>query len=123
MIAPSIKQMRIELEDLAVLERPGLALVAVHAEVLRLLRLLRHERPFQPGREACSAPPAQIGLLHLVGDLLRLHAQRFAEHLVAAVRLVDVDAVEVRDVGENAEFHGHLSPFRIVSTLAVSRFS
>ncbi len=70
--------------DLTVLERPRLRLVGVHAEVVRLLLLLRHERPLEPGGESGAAPPAQAGLLHDLHNLPRLYLQRLRQGLVPA---------------------------------------
>ncbi len=53
------KQMRIVPHHLAVLTGARLRLVGVDDEIARpAIRLLRHERPFQPGRESRSAAPA-----------------------------------------------------------------
>src|SRR4029079_431070 len=61
--------MRIMPHDLAILAGPRLGLVGVHHEVMRApIRLLRHERPFQPGRKAGAAAPAQPGRLDLFDD-------------------------------------------------------
>ena len=65
--------------------------------------LLRHERPFEPGRETRPAASAQVRLLHLVGDLVGFHAEGLAQHRIAAVRLVDVDAVDIREWEEAGE--------------------
>ncbi len=54
------QQMRIVPHDLAVLAGARLGLVGIDDEILRpTVRLLRHERPFQPGRKAGAAAPAQ----------------------------------------------------------------
>jgi hypothetical protein len=67
---------RIEPEIIAVLERAGLALVAVHRHQARAGRL-PHQRPFAPGREARAAEPAQPGIVHrLDGVLARARAER-----------------------------------------------
>ena len=63
------QQMRVVPHDLAVLAGAGLGLVGVDHEVMRpAVGLLGHERPFQPGRKAGAAAPAQAGGLHLVDD-------------------------------------------------------
>src|SRR5207249_9546661 len=56
--------MRIALDDLAVLEGAGLALVGVDREVDGLLALLGEEAPLHPGRKARAAPPAEVRRLH-----------------------------------------------------------
>ena len=51
------------------LQVPGSALVGVDHEIGRpAVGLLGHERPFEAGREAGAAAPAQAGLLDLVDD-------------------------------------------------------
>ena len=63
------EKMRIVPHDLPVLAGAGLRLVGVDDEIVRPpIRLLRHERPFEAGREAGAAAAAQAGLLHLVDD-------------------------------------------------------
>src|SRR4029077_1893557 len=52
----------------AVLAGAGLALVGVDDEIGRALALLRHERPFEAGREAGAAAPAQPRFLDFVDD-------------------------------------------------------
>ena len=98
---PLDHQVRVVLEDLAVLERARLGLVAVAAEVARLLGVDgRHEAPLQAGREARTAAAAQAAGLDLVGQALRVELAVLddgAEGVVAAVLLVDVDLVEVLD--------------------------
>ena len=54
--------MRVALEIVAVLEGAGLALVGVDREIARL-RLLAHELPLAPGREAGAAEAAQARLV------------------------------------------------------------
>jgi len=59
--------LRIVTQDVAILAGTRLGLVRVHDEVMRAaIGLLRHERPFEAGREARAATAAQAGLLHLV---------------------------------------------------------
>ena len=64
------QKMRIVPHDLAVLAGAGLGLVGIDDEIARpaVGRFLGHERPFQPGRKACSAASAQARGLHLVDD-------------------------------------------------------
>ena len=51
------------------LQVPGSELVGIHHQVARApVRLLGHERPFQPGREAGAAAAALTGGFHLVDD-------------------------------------------------------
>src|SRR5205085_1742352 len=60
--------MRVIAQDFAVLACAGLALVGIDDEIVRPLGLLRHERPFESGREAGAAAPAQPRLLDLLDD-------------------------------------------------------
>src|SRR4029078_12929625 len=55
--------------DLAVLAGARLGFVGVDHEILRTsIRLLRHERPFQAGRESGTSAPAQRCTLHFFDD-------------------------------------------------------
>ncbi len=59
--------LRIVTHDVAILAGAGLGLVRVHHEIMRTaIGLLRHEGPFEAGREARAATTAQTRLLHLV---------------------------------------------------------
>src|SRR5690606_6121303 len=71
--------------DLAVLERAGLRLVGVAAQVV-LLAVVLHERPLDARREAGAAAAAQAALLDDVLDLDRVHRERLLQRLVAAAR-------------------------------------
>src|SRR3546814_3505148 len=52
-----------------VLFRPGFTRVGVDDQIVRAaVRLLRHERPFEAGREAVAAAAAYARLLHLLDD-------------------------------------------------------
>ena len=63
------QEMRVVPHDLAVLAGAGLGFVGIDHEIMRAaVGLLGHERPFQPGREAGAAAPAQARSLHLVDD-------------------------------------------------------
>ena len=63
------QKMRVVPHDLAILAGAGLRLVGVHDQVVRpAVRLLGHERPFEAGREAGAAAPAQARSLDLVDD-------------------------------------------------------
>src|SRR4029077_11861309 len=59
---------RVPAQDVAVLAGAGLALVGIDDEIARALARLRHERPFEPGRKACSAAAAQPRILDLLDD-------------------------------------------------------
>ena len=64
------QEMRIVPHDLPVLAGAGLGLVGIDDEIARspVLRFLRHEGPFHPGRESGTAAAAQARRLHLVDD-------------------------------------------------------
>ncbi len=80
--------------DLAVLERPGLRLVGVDDEVVRLLELLGlgHERPLAPGREEGAAAAAQARRVELGDHVVRRHRAGLAQRREPARRDVVVDA-------------------------------
>src|SRR6185312_2240630 len=56
---------RIVPDDVAVLAGAGLGLVGIDHEIGRLGALLRHEGPFDAGREAGAAAATQARVLHL----------------------------------------------------------
>ncbi len=87
------QQVRIKLKNLPIFERARLRFITIDTKILRLRGLLRHERPFQAGREACATPSAKTGFFYFVGYFFRLHTERFAKRLVSAVRLVDIEFV------------------------------
>ncbi len=62
----------IELDDLAILERAGLALVGIDAEIDRLLGLLREKAPLEAGRKAGAATTAKPRALHHLHELAGL---------------------------------------------------
>ena len=64
------EEMRIVPHDLAVLAGPGFGFIGVDHEIARpsVGGFLGHERPFQPGRKAGPAAPAQAGGFHLADD-------------------------------------------------------
>ena len=63
------QEVRVMPHDLAVLAGAGLGLVGVDHEVMRpAVRLLRHERPLEAGREAGAAAPALPRRLHFIDD-------------------------------------------------------
>ena len=78
--------MRIELEIVAVLERAGLALVAVDRHQARR-RLRAHQRPFAAGRKAGAAEAAQAGVAH---DLDHVVARALAGEAVLEQRVAAV---------------------------------
>jgi hypothetical protein len=95
---PSISRCGIVLEDLPVLERPRLALVAVDAQVLRLVVPLRHETPFQACGKGGAAAAAEVRRLDDADDLVGSHRHRTPGLLIAATGFVDIDAMQVGDI-------------------------
>src|SRR5437764_9769256 len=79
------------LEDQPIFAGAGLTLVAVTENVLRLGRLLGHERPLHSSREPSSATPAQPRILDLIDDGVRFHSQRLLQGLVAIQFEIAVD--------------------------------
>ncbi|MNI25141.1 hypothetical protein D3C73_787800 [compost metagenome] len=77
---------RIEAQDVAVLERARLAFVRVADEVLLAGERARHEAPLQAGREARAATAAQTRRLDFGDHVFRLHAggQDLLQGFVAA---------------------------------------
>ena len=99
------EEMRIVPHDLPVLAGAGLRLVGVDDEVVRPpVRLLRHERPFQAGREAGAAAAAQARLLHLVDDPVAALVEEELGFVPgpAPARGLEARRVEAVEVGEDA---------------------
>ena len=86
---------RVLLADQPVLEGAGLALVGVHAQVLRLVGGLGDEAPLRARGEARAAAAAQTRPLDQIDDLLGRLLQRHRQRLVPAVLLVDRQRVRV----------------------------
>src|SRR6185437_9584249 len=74
--------MRIVQEDHMIFACSRFRFVAVHQNVLRLLRLLRHKRPLQPGGEARAATAAKSRGLHRVDDPLRPFSDGLLDSLI-----------------------------------------
>ncbi len=99
------QQMRIVPHDLAVLAGAGLGLVGIDHEIMRAaVGLLGHERPFQPGREAGAAAPAQARVLHLVDDPVAalLQHRLGAVPGTACARAFEAPVVEAVEIREDA---------------------
>jgi hypothetical protein len=110
------EKMRIVPHDLAILAGARLGLIGVHDQVVRpaVFRLLRHERPFETGREAGAAAPTQARGLDLIDDAVaallqdRLgavpstaRARTFKAPVVEAVEILE-DAVLIVEHGYDA---------------------
>src|SRR5437870_1979954 len=67
---------RVPLEDVAVLEGPGLALVRVDYQILWFGRLLRDEGPLSTSQKSGPAQTAQPGFGDLAGHLFRSHGSK-----------------------------------------------
>ena len=111
--------MRIVAHDVAVLAGAGLGLVGVDDEIVRtLLHFLRHEGPFQAGREAGAAAAAQAGLLHLVDDPFRAELENLlgAVPIAARLRAFEARVLEAVEIGEDAVLVGeHQARFRFLA--------
>src|SRR6185295_135146 len=123
---PLQDQVRILFDQETVLERAGLALIGVDAEVARLVFGLRQEAPFHPGREPGAAAAAQARRLHLLEQLRgRELLQGTPQSLVASRGEVRVDRLRggLVDIARQDRLEGHVprsSPFRISSIFAAS---
>ena len=109
---------RIVPHDLAVLAGAGLGLVGVDDEIVRpAVGLLRHERPFEAGREAGAAAAAQAGRLHLVDDPVAALVEDRLGAVPGAARhgALQAPVVEAVEIGEDAvlvgEHDGYSVPF------------
>ena len=93
---PFDHQMRILFDEQAVLECSRLRLVCVTQQVGRLRRILWHKAPLRSGGKSRPTPAAQLGILHDLRDLVRLHLQRLLGSFVAAGVDVHIDRRGVR---------------------------
>ena len=103
------QEMRIVPHDLAVLAGAGLGLVGIDHEIARpAVRLLRHERPFQPGRKSRAAAAAQARGLHLVDDRVAalFHDRLGAVPGAARARAVEAPIVMAVEIFEDAVLVG-----------------
>src|SRR5439155_5816043 len=118
------QRVRVTLEQVAVLERPRLALVGVDDEVHGPGVGLRNERPLRAGREARAAEPAEVRGLDVLDDGRGLHRLGLGPRLVAARRPVPVERVGVLAMEAPGEdlFVGHTSPSRMRSIFTGVRF-
>jgi hypothetical protein len=99
------QRMRIVAHDLAVLAGAGLGFVGVDDEIMRALaHFLRHEGPFETGRETGAAAAAQARILHLLDDpVAPLGDQPLRSVPMAAAHGALQRTVELAvDVGEDA---------------------
>jgi len=106
------------LHDHPVLEGPGLRLIGVHREVLRLVGLLRNEAPLHPGREARAAAPPEVRRLDLLDQVVRRPVpDRLAGGLVATLALVEGEGVGGGVIGPAREdlLEAHRAPPRAAS--------
>ena len=111
--------------DLAVLAGAGLRLVGVDDEVVRPpVRLLRHEGPFEAGREAGAAAAAQAGVLHLVDDRSRgpSRGSPWCRPRRRAPRALQAPVVQAVEIGEDAVLVGeHRQPSFAATSVAIAR--
>src|SRR5262249_34449565 len=105
------QEMRFVAHDLAILAGAGLGFIGVDHEIMRpAVGLLGHERPFEPGREAGTATPAQPRGLHLVDDPIAALVQDGLGAVPGAARAGALEApvVEAMEILEDATFAGEL---------------
>jgi hypothetical protein len=99
---------RVVAHHVPVLAGAGLALVGIDHQVDRAAigDLLRHEGPFEAGREAGAAAAAQPGFLHQLDDLLAAEVEdRLGVVPVAAgAGGGEAEILEAVEVGEDAVF-------------------
>ncbi len=80
---------RVSLQEIAVLEGPGLAFIGVDRHQPRA-RLLTHQSPFLAGGEAGAAKPAQPGAFHTGDDLIGLTRARSASFKEAIAAVIPI---------------------------------
>ena len=95
---------RVTLENGAILERTGLALISIADEVTRRGRLLGGALPFDAGRECRTAAPHQSGILDLADDFPGLHFERPSQPGVTILFDIVVDAFRI-DLADALEQH------------------
>ncbi len=81
----------IPLQDVTILERPRLALVRVHHQILRLGAVLGNEGPLSRCGESRAAQAAEVRLSDFLDDRGGRHRERLLRRLVAAVLHVRVE--------------------------------
>src|ERR1700740_2498262 len=100
------QKMRVVPHDLAVLAGAGFGLVGIDHEIAgtAVRRLLRHERPFQPGRNPGPAASAQPRSLHLGDDpVAALVDDRLgAVPSASAARAFETPVLEAVEIAEDA---------------------
>ena len=119
------QEMRVVPHDLAILAGAGFGLVGVDHEIMRpAVRLLGHERPFEPGREAGAAAAAQPRGLHLVDDPVAalLQHRLGAVPGAARARAFEAPVVETVEIGENAVLVLEHHDFPLADELAAGGF-
>ncbi len=102
------EHVRALLHQLAVLERPRLGLVGVADQVLDHVAV-GQEGDLAPHLESGAAAAADARVHDLGQDVLGGHAQRLAQHLVAAAALVHLKRVQSRLVDAVEEDRLHVS--------------
>src|SRR5262249_39401130 len=87
---------RVPLDELAVLERPGLALVRVAAEIFGQARVFGNEVPLRARWETGSAPSPEAGLFHNIDHGLgRVLLEHLLDRFVAALFFIILEAAGV----------------------------
>ena len=88
---------RIALQNAAIHESPGIALVGVAKHVFEIPGAGLGELPFHAGRETGPASAPEAAGLDLFNDILRFHRKKFVQGRVGAVLLGDFEGVGVLD--------------------------
>ena len=82
---PLHQQVRVSLQQHAILIGARLHLVAVADQIARTRQVARHERPFLPGRKTGAAAAPQAGIDHVLLDFSGCHVpERLRKRLKTA---------------------------------------
>jgi hypothetical protein len=107
------QEMRIVAHDLPVLAGTRLGFVGIDDQVMWPCRIrgLRHERPFEAGRETGAAAPAQARGLHLGNDPILAFVDEALGIVPGAAfaRAFEAPVAEAVEIGEDAVLVGEHS--------------
>src|SRR4029079_4662821 len=114
------QRVRVAQHDLAVLERAGLRLIGVHAQVGGLA-VLGQERGLAPGREPGPAAAAYAGAVDRGDDVLWRSGEGLGALPVAAGLLIGADVAPVAvEVQQDAQVGGHAPASASARSWAIS---
>ena len=100
------------MDELAILERAGLALVRVTDEINWLASAFGKETPFQAAGKSCAATTANLAVFDLGDDGLGFHPERLRQRAVAAGADVFVDRTRVAGLAHVGEQHAFFQRMR-----------